>query len=89
MDIDVVVPGHGEICNQQEVFQFRQFIEKCIDMTREAIRRGMTKEEAANHLSFESFYPGDRCRPAVHPGSAMQRRNVLRLYKMLSNQTKI
>lgn len=89
MDIDVVVPGHGEICNRQEVFQFRQFIEKCIDMTREAIRRGMTKEEAANHLSFESLYPGDRCRPAVHPGSAMQRRNVLRLYEMLSNQTKI
>jgi len=89
MDIDVVVPGHGEICHRQEVSQFRQFIEKCIDMIREAIRRGMTKEEAANHLSFESLYPGDRCHPAVHPGSAMQRRNVLRLYEMLSNQMKI
>jgi len=84
MDIDVVVPGHGEISDLREVARFRQFVEKCIEMTREAIDRGMTKEEAADRISFEELYPGERCRRAVHPGTAMQRRNVLRLYEMVS-----
>jgi glyoxylase-like metal-dependent hydrolase (beta-lactamase superfamily II) len=84
MDIDVVVPGHGEISDLGEVHKFRKFIEKCIDMTREAIKQGMSKEEAASRVSFEELYPGERCRPAVHPGSGMQRRNVLRLYEVMS-----
>jgi cyclase len=84
MDIAVVVPGHGEMCDRQEVRKFRHFIETCVDMTRKAIRQGMSKEEAVDKISFEALYPGDRCGPAVHPGSAMQRRNVLRLFEMLS-----
>lgn len=85
MDIDVVVPGHGEICDQQEVRKFRQFIEKCVDTTREAIERGMSKEDAVDQISFEGFYPGkEHCGEAVHPGKAMQNRNVQRLYEVLS-----
>ncbi len=84
MDIDLVVPGHGEVCDRQEVRRFRLFIQKCIDMVREAIKGGMSKEEAADKLSFEDLYPGKGCGTAVHPGGGMQRRNVLRLYEMLS-----
>ena len=84
MDIDVAIPGHGEMCGLQEVQKFRHFIETCVGMTRKAIRQGMSKEEAADQISFEALYPGDRCGRAVHPGSAMQRRNVLRLFEMLS-----
>ena len=84
MEIDVVVPGHGEICDRNEVAQFRQFIEKCIEMTRTAIQQGKGKEEAAAAISFEELYPVNRCVRAVHPGGAMQRRNVFRLYEMLA-----
>lgn len=84
MDIELVVPGHGEICNIKEVQKFREFIETCIDMTMSAIDQGMTKDEAADRISFEALYPGHRCGAAVHPGAAMQRRNVVRLYDMLS-----
>ncbi|GAH22509.1 unnamed protein product, partial [marine sediment metagenome] len=48
MDIDMVVPGHGKVCGKSEVREFRLFIEKCIDMVREAIRQGVSKEEAAD-----------------------------------------
>ena len=84
MDIDVVVPGHGEVCDRAEVREFRLFIQKCIDMTRAAIKEGMSAEETAETLSFEELYPVNRCNPAVHPGSAMQKKNVLRLYEVLS-----
>ena len=66
------------------VREFRLFIQKCIDIIREAIKQGMSKEEAADKISFEELYPGKHGGSAVHPGPAMQRRNVLRLYEMLS-----
>ncbi len=78
MDVDVVVPGHGKICGKREVREFTSFIQKCMDMVREAIKQGMSKEEAADRISFEELCP------AVHPGPEMQRMNVLRLYEMLS-----
>jgi len=82
MDIDVVVPGHGKVCGKSEVREFRLFIQKCIGMVRKAIRQGMSKEEAADSISFEEFYP------PVHHGSEMQRMNVSRLYEMLSEPGK-
>ena len=82
MDIDVVVPGHGKVCGKSEVREFRLFIQKCIGMVRKAIRQGMSKEEAADSISFEEFYP------PVHPGPEMQRMNVSRLYEMLSEPGK-
>ena len=85
----VVVPGHGEVCDRSEVRQFRRFIETCISMTRGAIQQGKSKEDAAAAISFEELYPVNRCLRAVHPGGAMQRRNVLRLYEMLAKQKNI
>lgn len=68
MDIDRVVPGHGEISDIKEVQRFRPFIETCIEMTTSTIGKGVTRDEAADHMSFEALYPGHRCGPGVHPG---------------------
>jgi len=81
MDVDVVVPGHGRVGDKKDVREFRLFIEKCLDMVSEAIRQGMSREEAGARITFESLYP------AVHPGADQQRLNVLRLYDVLSKQT--
>lgn len=78
MNVDVVVPGHGEVCSKREVREFLSFIQKCIDIVNDAIGRGMSKEEAGSRLSFEELYP------PIHSGSWYQRMNVLRLYEMLS-----
>ena len=84
MDIDVVVPGHGEIGNKRDVREFRLFIQECIDLVRDAIKQGMSKEQAADKISFEELYPRQQSGSAVHPGREQQRKNVLRLYEMLS-----
>jgi glyoxylase-like metal-dependent hydrolase (beta-lactamase superfamily II) len=84
VDIDVVVPGHGTVSDRSGVRECHLFLQRCIDMVTEAIERGMSKEEAADTISFEAFSPGKRRGLAVHPGSAMQRLNVFRLYEMLS-----
>lgn len=82
MDVDVVMPGHGEIGDRKAVRAFRGFIQKCIDTVSRAISQGMSKEEAADRISFETEeYP-----PAAHPGPEQQRRNVIRLYEMLSKE---
>ncbi len=50
MDIDVVVPGHGEIGDRETVREFRLFIQECIDIVKEAIKQGMSKEQAADKI---------------------------------------
>lgn len=82
MDADVIVPGHGKVCRDKtELRKFRLFIEKCVAMVKDAIKQGLSAEQAASKLNFEELYTAGM---AVHPGADMQRRNVLRLYKMLS-----
>jgi cyclase len=78
MDIAVVVPGHGKVCGMKDVIEFRRFIEDAIDVVRDAASKGMSKEEAADKISFENL------RIPVHPGPVMQRMNVMRLYEMLT-----
>ena len=78
MDIDVVVPGHDEVCDKSKIREFRLFIQRCIDMVSEAIEQGVSKEQAADTISFEGYYP------SVLTGPEVQRTNVLRLYEMLS-----
>lgn len=82
MDVDVVVSGHGKVGNKKDVAEFRQFIETCIDMVRDAMRKGLTKEETADAITFETLLP------AVHPGKDQQRLNVMRLYEILSQEPK-
>ena len=78
MDADVVVPGHGDIGDKKALGEFTTFLRGVIDTVRKAIDQGMSREEAAEKISFEDQ------RPARHPGAEQQRINILRLYDMLS-----
>ena len=82
MDVEQVIPGHGIVGGKKEVREFRLFIEKCLEMVRDAIKKGMSKEQAASEISFESLYP------AVHPGAEQQSFNVIRLYEAWLEQAK-
>jgi cyclase len=79
-DAYFIVPGHGKVGGKEEVQEFRLFIQRCIEMVREAIQSGMSKEEAADRISFLEFYA------PVHPGPWQQRMNVLRIYERLTGQ---
>jgi cyclase len=82
MDVELVVPGHGKVGRKADVREFRLFLEKCLDLVKEAIKKGLSKEEAMAGISFEGLYP------AVHPGPEQQRLNVARLYDALMKQGK-
>ena len=47
----------------------------------------MANEVRKEGISFEELYPGKHGGHSVHPGKAMQRTNVLRLYEMLSGRS--
>ncbi len=63
LDINWVVGGHGPVGTKQAITDMRVFLQKCVDETRDAIKNGMTKEQAMEKLDFEP-YTGR----AVHPG---------------------
>ena len=75
---DVIIPGHGKACGKKEVRDFTAFIQQCIDRVRDAVKKGMSKEEATARISLPDSYP------ALHSGPWQQRMNVLRLYEILS-----
>ena len=70
MDVALIVPGHGEVGDKRVVREATKFIQECIDAVTKAINQGMSKEVAANTISFEEALT------AIHPGSEQQRSNV-------------
>lgn len=80
-DVDVIVPGHGEVCDQNYVTELSSFIQEWMDTVEKAIEKGMSKEEAMDKISFLGRYPMDVELDAMGP--TVQRWNVERLYDLL------
>ena len=78
LDVEFVVPGHGEVGDKEAVRNFKGFLEHCVGTVREAIKSGMSRKEAINTIDFE-----DQVK-TLHPGREQQWRNVARIYEMLS-----
>ena len=82
MDVDVIVPGHGEICNRSCIPELASFIQDWVDAVRGAIDNGLSKEEAMDKISFLNRYPMDVELDAMGP--TVQRWNVECLYNILT-----
>jgi len=82
MDIDVIVPGHGEVCVKAYLPEFSSFIGEWIEAVREAIKRGLGKEEIIASVSFLDRYPMNPGRDDFGP--ELQRMNAARLYQILT-----
>lgn len=81
LDVDYIVPGHGEVCGKSYLREQRAFILEWIDRVKEAVERGWTKEEAIRGISFADRYP-------MSPGTEdlmqkVQKNNVSYLYDLL------
>ena len=82
MDVNVIVPGHGEVCNKSYIPELSSFIQEWIDTVRRAVDQGLSKEEAMEKISFLDRYPVG---PGIEAmGPAIQRANVERLYDLLT-----
>ncbi|MBW1767561.1 MAG: MBL fold metallo-hydrolase [Deltaproteobacteria bacterium] len=81
LDVDVIVPGHGEVCDKSYLKEQASFIEEWMETIKEAISQGLSKEEAMERISFLDRYPMDIGLDAIGP--EVQRMNVDRLYDLL------
>ena len=81
LDVDVIVPGHGEVCDKDYLKEQASFIEEWVEAVKEAIKQGLSKEEAQSKISFLERYPMDI--GTASRGPEVQRMNVERLYDLL------
>jgi cyclase len=58
-DVDVVVPGHGAITDKSGVRDLKHYLEFILVEARKRFDAGMTDEEAARDISWESFRDWD------------------------------
>ena len=84
MDIELIVPGHGDICTKSYIDEQASFIREWIEAVEEAIRKGWSLEEAQERISFLDRYPMDR--GLEKAGERLKRMNVERLYKVLKGE---
>ncbi len=83
LDVDFLVPGHGEVCDKSYLPDMRSHIQAWIDAVSTAIKRGLTLEEAQETLSMVDRYPG---LPEDEHIKRFQSMNIARLYEVLKKK---
>lgn len=84
LDVEVVVPGHGEVCDRSAVRSMIAQIEEIIETVRKAMNSGMSREEVAEKISFADRHPIDEIRAAWLP--TYLRAGVAHVYDELAKQ---
>jgi cyclase len=60
VDAEILVPGHGPVCDKRYLPEQRAFIEEWLDYVRGGVERGLTRELAIESLgAFAGRYPMD------------------------------
>jgi cyclase len=57
LDVDVIVPGHGAICDRSYIPRISAAIQTWVDIISESINEGMTLEETQNSLHLQDYFP--------------------------------
>jgi cyclase len=83
LDVDVVVPGHGEVGDKGLISKMKAEVTACIDVVKEAIAKGMTLEETLATVSFLDRYPEPGADEAKR--AFFQQRSLTRLYEVLKS----
>jgi len=81
LEADVLVPGHGGICDRSYLPEMGAFIQAWIDAVSAAIDKGMSLEEAQEKVSLLDRYPMQPGGEAM--GEMLQKMNVARMYEVL------
>ncbi|MFC2006988.1 MBL fold metallo-hydrolase [Chloroflexota bacterium] len=82
LEADVLVPGHGSICDKSYLPEMSAFIQDWIDAVAKAIDQGLSLEEAQEKISLLDRYPMERGAEAL--AEEVQRMNVARLYEVFT-----
>ncbi len=85
LEVDYIVPGHGEVCNKSYLTEQANFIQEWIDVVKNGIDQGWSKEESMARISLLDRYPMLPGEPEFM-GPEVQRWNVSHLYDLLSQK---
>ena len=82
IDFDMIVPGHGRLCNKSYIREQYSFVQEWIGAVKKAIAQGLSKDEAMSKISFLDRYP--MAGSSGPMGPQVQRWNVERIYNLLT-----
>jgi cyclase len=84
MDVDYIVGGHGGVFDKKNIEPFIKDIQTWLDVVGDAIKKGMTLEEAKKNITMEKEFPALLAntwwKPDIVPA------NVARVYNYLKNK---
>jgi glyoxylase-like metal-dependent hydrolase (beta-lactamase superfamily II) len=83
IEADVLIPGHGTLCDRSYIPEMSAFIQAWIDAVSAAIKQGMSLKEAQEKVSLLDRYPMERGSEPM--AESVQRMNVTRLYEVLKS----
>ena len=81
MDIDVIVPGHGDLCGREVLRPVRIYFETMQDRVQELLDAGAPREQAVERVDLSD------CIPSVSLGEDVTARvafDIGRMYDQLS-----
>lgn len=82
LEADVLVPGHGSLCDRTYIPEMSAFIQAWIDAVTVAIDKGMSVGEAQDKVSLLDRHPMEVGTESM--AREVQRMNVARLYEVLN-----
>lgn len=59
IDVDTIVPGHGDVCTKQELYVQRAFLLEWVAQIAVAVGKGWSREECLEKLGFADRFPVD------------------------------
>jgi cyclase len=80
LDVDIVVPGHGNVSDKSYFKQMYNTVKACMDAVEAAIARGMSLQEAREKVTLAEVFPN---MPRDERTVSTIRMNVERLYEVL------
>ena len=57
MDFDVLIPGHGEVCDKKAIDEMISYNNQIFDQIKNAIKEGLPKEETVKKVKFGDGMP--------------------------------
>lgn len=60
MRVDTIIPGHGLICDKEEVKTYLKFFEEVREKMKTLITQGKSEEEVLDYKNYPAFYKADK-----------------------------
>jgi glyoxylase-like metal-dependent hydrolase (beta-lactamase superfamily II) len=82
LDLDVVVPGHGDLCKKEYFEQQATIIRQWVEAVKSAIKQGLSLEEAQAKITSPDSYPKQPGTPRTE--AELNKAIIARLYHLNS-----